>query len=140
MTDNVKTLYPARYYASYDTTATQPTQVTGWYDTWDMSSVSLVPDASKMVAVTEAQWNDTSFRLPVGKGVKDSAIVDYTVPVALSTQATSALAAARTYVSNHYTMLNKSTPTAWVTYLEALMAISDGDDTTSTTLPTAPTT
>lgn len=58
----------------------------------------------------------------------------------LQIQATNALSAGRTYVSNNYTMLNKATPDAWVTYLESLMAISDGDDTTSTSLPTAPVT
>lgn len=63
----------------------------------------------------------------------------YGSPVPLSTQAQSALASARTYVSNNYTMLNEATPTEWVTYLKALMAITNGTDTTSTTLPTAPT-
>lgn len=63
---------------------------------------------------------------------------DYTAPVPLSAQAASALATARTYVSNNYTMLNEATPDAWVTYLKALMAIAGGTDTTSTALPTAP--
>ncbi|MFT9147949.1 MAG: hypothetical protein ABF502_04095 [Acetobacter sp.] len=56
----------------------------------------------------------------------------------LAQQASAALAIARTYVSNTYTMLNEATPDAWVTYLKALMAIAGGTDTTSTTLPTAP--
>lgn len=142
MTD-VKTLYPNRYYASYDTSATQPTPVTGWYDTWGMSSVSEVPAASDMIPVSEADWNNTTtFRLPVGKGVNDGKIIDYTAPstpLPLKTQAQSALATARTYVSNNYTMLNEATPAEWVTYLKALMAIANGTDTTSTVLPTAPT-
>ncbi|GBR32426.1 hypothetical protein HKD21_11440 [Gluconobacter cerevisiae] len=133
--------YPARYYASYDTTATQPTIVTGWYDTGDMGSLDNVPDASNMIPLTEAQWNDPTFRLPVGKGVKGKRVVDYTAPVyvaPLSDQAQTALADARTYVQNNYTMLNEATPDAWVTYLKALMAIDNGTDTKSKTLPSAP--
>ncbi|KXV49734.1 hypothetical protein AD945_03650 [Gluconobacter albidus] len=133
--------YPARYYASYDTTAKQPTIVTGWYDTGDMSTLDNVPPASDMIAVTEAQWNDPTFRLPVGKGVKNKKIVDYTPPAyvaPLTDQATTALANARTYVQNNYTMLNEATPDAWVTYLKALMAIANGTDTKSKTLPSVP--
>ena len=141
MTD-VKTAYPNRYYASYDTTASQPTPVTGWYDTWEMSSVSEVPAAVDMIAISETDWNNTTtFRLPVGKGVNSGEIIDYTAPATplpLKTQAQSALATARTYVSNNYTMLNEATPDAWVTYLKALMAIAAGTDTTSTVLPEQP--
>lgn len=140
---DVKNAYPNRYYAAYDTTASQPTPVTGWYDTWDMSSVSAVPAASDMIAVSEADWNNTTtFRLPVGKGVKDGVIIDYTAPptpIPLKTQAQSALTAARTYISNNFMMLNEPTPDDWVAYLKALMAIANGTDTTSTVLPTAPT-
>lgn len=141
---DVKTAYPDRYYASYDTTASQPTPVTGWYDTWDMSSVSEVPAASDMIAISETDWNNTTtFRLPIGKGVKDGKIIDYTptpAPLPLKTQAQSALTTARTTVYNNYGILNEPTPTEWVTYLKALMAIANGTDTTSTALPTAPTT
>ncbi|MBO1326856.1 hypothetical protein K2X14_17330, partial [Acetobacter sp. TBRC 12305] len=42
----------------------------------------------------------------------------------LAQKASAALSAARTYVSNTYTMLNEATPDAWVTYLKALMAIA----------------
>lgn len=136
---DVKTDYPDRYYASYDTTATQPTQVTGWYDTWDMSSLEGVPAASSMVVVTEAQWNDATFHLPIGKGVKDGVIVDFMPTAPLTTQASYALSSARTYVQNNYTILNEATPDEWVAYLKALMAIANGTDTTSTALPSAPT-
>lgn len=141
MTTSIQEAYPAQYYASYDTTAAQPTQVTGWYDTWNMSSVTSVPAATDMIAVTAEQWNDASFRLPVGKGVQGGAIVDYTAPAVvlpLTQQAGNALTTARAYVNNNYMMLNESTPDEWVTYLKALMAIANGTDTTSTTLPTEP--
>lgn len=139
---NVKTAYPARYYASYDTTAPQPTPVTGWYDTWDMSSVSNVPAATDMIPISETDWNnDDTFRLPVGRGVLNGKIIDYTpppTPVPLKTQAQSALATARQTVWDEYGSINEATPDVWVTYLKALMAIANGTDTTSTTLPTAP--
>lgn len=60
-------------------------------------------------------------------------------PITLSTQAETALASARTYVYNNYGILNEGTPDNWVTYIKALMAISNGTDTTSTVLPTQPT-
>ena len=142
MTD-VKVAYPDRYYASYDTTANQPTPVTGWYDTRDMSNVSNVPAATDMIPISESDWNNgDTFRLPVGRGVLNGKIIDYTPPVPpvpIATQAETALVSARTYVNNNYTMLNEATPTEWVVYLKALMAIANGTDTTSTTLPTAPT-
>ena len=138
--------WPSRYYASYDTTATQPTAVTGWFDAWSIggdgaaSPPAVLPSAADLVAVTSAQWEDSSFHVSVGKGVQSGAIVDYTAPVVipLKDQAATALASARTYVNNNYTMLNEATPDAWVTYLKALMAIAIGADTTSTALPTAP--
>nr|WP_279183901.1 hypothetical protein [Acetobacter syzygii] len=144
-----KLLWPERYYASYDTTAAQPTSVTGWFDAWTVGGgdatvpPATLPDVSGLIAVTSAQWNDLTFHAPAGKGVKDGAIIDYTppaAPVPLATQATTALAAARTYVNNTYTMLNDATPDAWVTYLKALMAIAAGTDTTSTVLPEQPAT
>ena len=142
MTD-VKVAYPDRYYASYDATATQPTPVTGWYDTWDMSSVSNVPAATDMIPISESDWNNIdTFRLPIGRGVLNGKIIDYTpppAPVPLKTQAQSALAIARQTVWDEYGSINEKTPDNWVTYLKALMAIVNGTDTTSTTLPTAPT-
>ncbi|MFT8723728.1 MAG: hypothetical protein ABF759_14335 [Acetobacter malorum] len=143
-----KLLWPERYYASYDTTAAQPTSVTGWFDAWLIGGAEItappatLPDAASMVAVTADQWDDLTFHVSIGKGVKDGAIIDYTppaAPVPLATQAATALASARTYVSNTYTMLNETTPDAWVTYLKALMAIVGGTDTTSTALPDRPT-
>mgnify|MGYP001212975671 CR=1 FL=1 len=136
-------VYAARYYASYDKAAHQPTPVTGWYDTWDMSSVSNVPEASNMIPISESDWNNIdTFRLPIGRGVLNSKIIDYTpppAPVPLKTQAQSALAIARQTVWDEYSSINENTPDNWVTYLKALMAIANGTDTTSTALPSAPT-
>lgn len=141
MTD-VKTEYPDRYYAAYDTAAPQPTPVTGWYDTGSMSSLAAVPPASSLIPISAEDWaNTTSFRLPGGRGVLNGKIIDYTAPVQpvpLATLAQNALVATRQTVWAEYGVLNEPTPDAWVTYLKALRAIADGQDTTSTTLPKAP--
>ncbi|GBR14153.1 hypothetical protein [Gluconobacter frateurii] len=137
MTDtlDIKTAYPNRYYASYDTTATQPTTVTGWYDVWDMSDTSNVPAVSDMIPVTAEQWNDVSFHIGYGKGVKDGQIIDYVPPVPLTVQASYALDAARTFVQNDFILLGETPSQEWIDYQKALIAVVNG---TSTTLPTAP--
>ncbi|MBS1017255.1 hypothetical protein KBX73_15025 [Acetobacter persici] len=130
--------YPDRYYASYDKTNYV---VTGWYDTWEMSSVTNVPSAGDMVVVTPAQWNDTtSFRLPTGKGVIGSKIVDYTppaTPIPLTTQAETAM----TWVQDQATMASAMGETFTAdmkAYVATLRAIISGDDSTSTELPERP--
>lgn len=137
MTD-VKTAYPNQYYASYDTTATQPTPVTGWYDTWNMSSVANIPAAADMITLTADQW---AARLPMGQGVQNGTIVAYTAPVAaipLATQAQNALTAAASATWQAYGMYGATVPSDVVTYLNALKAIANDTDTTSTTLPAVP--
>lgn len=138
MTQTVKDLYPARYYAGYDTTAPQPTPVTAWYDTWEMSSLSAVPPASNLMPISAEDWqNTTNFRKPTGKAVQNGSIVDYTPPPApLSTQAYYALQQAATTSWAEYGMFGETPPAAWQTYLSTLRAISNGTDTLSTQLPT----
>ncbi|CEF41142.1 hypothetical protein ASN_1810 [Acetobacter senegalensis] len=62
----------------------------------------------------------------------------YGTSMTLQQRAAVALESAQTTVSKEFTILNEATPDVWVTYLKALMAISKGTDTTSTTLPVAP--
>ncbi len=131
-------LYPARYYASYDTTAAQPTHVTGWFDSWDMTSLTAVPAATAMVALSPAQWADPALRMASGKGVQGGAIVECIQTDTLPVQAQAALNAARAYVQNTYLILNEATPDAWVAYIKALMAIANGSDTAATALPAQP--
>lgn len=64
---------------------------------------------------------------------------NYFAPIALATQAAAALVDARTYVLNNYYLLAETPPASWVAYQKALIAISNGTDTTSTELPKAPT-
>ena len=68
-----------------------------------------------------------------------TATSNYFAPIALATQAATALVAARTYVLNNYYLLAETPPDSWVTYQKALRAIASGTDTTSTALPTEPT-
>lgn len=132
----VQTDYPSQYYVSYDTDG----KPTGWYDTWNMSSVALVPAASEMLALTVDEWNSRivdGFMHP--KLIKGGKLIDGTLPVpTLAQQASAALTTAKKNVYNNYGILNEPTPDAWVTYLKALMALANGTDTTSTALPSAP--
>ena len=132
--------YPAQYYARSNTDVTiNGFPAVAWVDVSLYSAApSWLPVASDMIAMTTAEWEAR----PVGTPcyIDSGKWVTYTAVVTLVQKAQSALATARTYVSNNYTMLNEATPTAWVTYLKALMAIVNGTDTTSTALPTKPTT
>ncbi|WP_139313002.1 hypothetical protein [Novacetimonas hansenii] len=135
---DVKSLYPARFYARYDTSAAQPTPVTGWYDVWGMKSISKVPPASDLVPLTADEWSN---RLPVGHGVHNGRIVECTpVPpaVPLDMQAQRAHALAVQWVYAEYGALNEPTPADWVAYIRSLKAIINGTDTSSSTLPAAP--
>ena len=140
VTAQVQAAYPARYYAGYDATATQPAPVTAWYDTWSMSSVESLPPASQLVPISAADWaNTTGFRLPAGKAVQNGAIVDYTAPLPpLATQAANALQQAATTSWAAYGMYSETPPAAWQTYLASLRAQASGADTTSTQLPAQP--
>ncbi|MDN7350105.1 hypothetical protein [Acetobacter senegalensis] len=140
VTAQVQAAYPARYYAGYDATATQPAPVTAWYDTWSMSSVESLPPASQLLPISAADWaNTTSFRLPAGKAVQNGAIVDYTAPLPpLATQAANALQQAATTSWAAYGMYGETPPAVWQTYLASLRALASGADTTSTQLPAQP--
>lgn len=132
--DTIETLYPDRYYATADTDGT----VNGWYDMWDLTAADSLPSASELTPVPVDLWGSRNgyYKIVNGK------LVNYIPPtqaIPLKTQATAELATARTYVYNNYGILNEDTPTEWVTYIKALMAISNGTDTTSTALPTQPT-
>lgn len=134
-----KTLkYPDRYYCNENSPA-------AFYDMWGFSRIP--PISTELHAVSTDIWDARMASALTGlkQYVWDKSsnqLVDYVPPVRvvpLKTRAATALASARTYVNNNYTILNEPTPTEWVTYLKALMAIANGTDTTSTVLPTAPT-
>lgn len=125
--------YPNRYYASFDITTGY---ITGWFDTWTMTSLDSVPKAVTMIIVSETDWNNTTtFRVSSGKMQKDGVIVDIPQTTNIVSQASLLLSDARTYVMNNYFLLGLSIPSEWVTYQKGLMAVVNG---TSTTLPTEP--
>lgn len=108
--------------------------VQGWYQIFTQAT------ADNFRVISRADYE----RLPTLPGAKiddTGALVSYTppvVPVPLKTQAEAALQQARANVYNQFGILGEPTPAAWVAYLKALMAISSGADTTSATLPIAP--
>lgn len=129
--------YPGRYYCDKNA----PCAV---FDMWGYSSISGFPAVTDLYVITSAAYADrqTNFREQY-YDTATGALADYIPPavvIPLKTQAETALTSARTYVYNNYGILNEATPDTWVTYLKALMAIANGTDTTSTTLPTEPTT
>lgn len=132
--------FPSQYYAYANTNSTiNGYPVAGYIDTnFYTDKPDWLPEATSMVPLTEDQWSARQF---VNQVIKDGQVVTETpdAPVIpLKTQASTALSTARTYVYNNYGILNEDTPDDWVTYIKALMAISNGTDTASTTLPTAP--
>ncbi|MBS1082466.1 hypothetical protein [Gluconobacter kondonii] len=132
-------LYPSRFYATYDTTAAQPTGITGWFDTWTLSTTKNLPAASDMLALTQDQWND---RATGPQGVKDDDLVDYTPPapvVPLETQAQTELAWIASQASMAAAMGETFTDNMKA-YVKAIQAIANGTDTTSTALPARPAT
>ena len=137
MTKTPKELYPAQYYATFDTPA-------NFWDAWDVSNLSVIPAPEKLFPLTLEQWNEKggSSGLQKLKVVSGNTLIDYVPPVQsipLKTQAQSALAIARQTVWDEYGSINEATPVDCVTYLKVLMAITSGKDTTSTVLPVSPT-
>lgn len=130
--------YPARYYVSFDSTATQPTTVLGWFDMWEVSNLVNIPSADNLIAISASDW---AARQLSGVGVKDGKLVSYTPPVpqvALSVQANSEdvwiqqQAALATAMGETFTDEMKA-------YVKAVRAIADGTDSTSIVLPARPT-
>lgn len=145
--EQAEKLYPARFYARIDNSV-QPSPVTGWVDVWGLSSIDDMPPAAALVPLTEEQWDfhlqtdENGSHTHLSAAVENGEFIDYTPPPPppppLREQARPALAAARQYVSENYTMINEETPQEWVDYLKKLMAIASGRDTTSTALPSPP--
>lgn len=130
-------LYPARYYAEYDASAAQPTKVISWTDMWEWSDLTGAPDISNLLAVSATDWADQSYRRN-GRGVQDGKIIDYVPPVPIALQAQMVLSGVPGQTWAKFGSLGATVPEAWVAYQQALKAIADGKDTTSTTLPAEP--
>ena len=109
---------------------------------WNRIEVPADVEYVQMEGMNDAGWpplsgHQTTMALQGGT----DKIIPYTPPqpeIPLSVQAQSALSVARTEVYNNYTSLNEPTPQPWVDYMKVLIAIANGTDTTSKTLPAAP--
>ena len=134
-----KLLYPDRFYAYYDSTASQPTMVIGFYDVWEKSSLISIPDLTNMIPIAPSDWASQAFR-STGKGVQGGKIIDYTPPVPLQVQARMVLAGVPAVTWAKFGSKGQTVPQSWVDYQDALQALADGADTASTELPAEPTT
>lgn len=104
---------------------------------WEWSDLAGAPDISNLLAVSATDWADQSYRRN-GRGVQDGKIIDYVPPVPIALQAQMVLSGVPGQTWAKFGSVGAAVPEAWVAYQQALKAIADGKDTTSTTLPAAP--
>ena len=143
MTEPNPTPVTNSYYAETEKLADGTVLVTGWIDIASDSDPSNYPDPTTLTPISDADWQRQYNQMPRPQWwqIKDGKLTEYTTPpvlVPLKDQAVAALQRGRMNVYNNYGIIGEPTPVSWVAYLKALMAIANGTDTTSTTLPTAP--
>lgn len=132
----VKSDYPARYYAAYDQTATEPTQITGWFDVWGMVDRSQVPLASAMLPITQADMpKDGSPLTP--KAILSGKIVDYSEELPIKDQASQEMKWIQSEAALASAM-GETFSADMRAYVKAIQSIIAGTDTTSTQLPVRP--
>ncbi|MCE0743327.1 hypothetical protein LWC05_05405 [Acetobacter sicerae] len=140
--ENGKLVFPDRYYATYSKDSSQPSPVTGWFDVWLLSDASQIPNAADMIPVSASDWSDTDkFRLPVGRGVLNGAIIDYTPP-APSIPIIDQAKAAMTWIQQQASLagaMGQTFTADMKSYVQAIQAIINGTDTGSASLPAQPT-
>lgn len=128
-------LYPAQYYAYPNTSyiiGGYPS--VGWIDVSIFSNAPPgLPPAADMIALTPTEWAE---RKLVNQIVVDGKVSTYTPFSSTIRTGSDRPVYARATVYNNYDILNEATPDEWVVYIKALMAITNGKDTTSTALPT----
>lgn len=128
---DVKSTYPARYYASLD-------KPCAWYDTWAMSKPEVIPPVSELYAMTEAEWQAKGGDYgSKSMAVIDGKLVPYVQTVSVQHQAENELswinqqAALASAMGETFTDEMKA-------YVKAIKAIATGADTSSTELPQRP--
>jgi hypothetical protein len=102
-----------------------------------LSAPAWLPDASDMIALTEAQWTARSTGTQI---MVNGAVQTYTPPVVavpLQTQATTAQAWIQQQ-ANLASAMDEVFTADMKTYVRAIAAIASGADTTSTALPAQP--
>lgn len=130
--------YPARYYAIYDTTASQPAPV-GWLDMDVFSKLPAIVTANTgLIALSSDQWTQ---RYSQNYGAKSGVLVSYTPPAVVVPLVTQAMNA-QTWIqkqANLAAAMGEVFTDGMKAYVKAIAAIANGTDTTSTVLPTQPT-
>ena len=126
-------------YAYYDSTKPAPSPVIGWYDSDGFNAMTLKTlPASNLQELSDAQW---AARYPGLWAVQSGALVAYTPPavvVPLQTQAVTAQAWIQQQ-ANLAAAMGEVFTADMKDYVEAIAAIANGTDTTSTVLPAQPT-
>lgn len=131
------------YYVATEKAADGAMVVKGWFDIASDSDPSNYPDLSTLTPLSAEDWCLQYNQRPERTlwQIKDGKLAPYTSPtpvIPLKDRASTALQQARKTVYNNYSIIGFPTPAAWVTYLRALMAIEDGTDTASVSLPIPP--
>lgn len=135
-----KTLvHPARYYCDSKTPAC-------FYDAWGYSDISALPDISELHALTREQWNARQDSASTGLQdyVWDDAtatLVDYTAPAVVIPLAAQAASEISRWIQQQAAMagaMGETFTDAMRAYVNAIKAIANGIDTTSTKLPDRP--
>jgi len=116
--------YPASMLDAYKTAGTFPTDAALIDDTIFETYAGKAPDG-------ETRGSDETGN-PAWVAIKP-------IEVPFVTQAERALSDARTYVQNNFIYLGETPTQDWIDYQKALIAITNGTDTKSKVLPSAPT-
>lgn len=131
---DVMAAYPDRYYATMD-------KPCAWYDMWAFPSTDGLPAASTLFAMTADQWAAKGGNAGTrSMAVVNGQLVDYAppvVPVPLKTQAATAQAWIQQQ-ANLAAAMGETFTADMKAYVQAIAAIANGTDTTSTALPVKP--
>ena len=133
-------VYATRYAASVDRKAT-PQWVTGWYDLWNRTSYTTIPDAASLVEVTTDQWNDATIHANTGIALVNGAITRLGSVTTTNTPSQTAAALVPMVsqeIMTRFLVRALPIPAEWSTYLSQLEAAAA--DPSTATLPTRPAT
>lgn len=129
---DIKNIYPARYYATFD-------KPCAWFDTWAMSNPDVIPPLTDLYAMTHEEWEAKGGdNGSLSMAVIDGKLIKYVQNVSVQHHA-----------ENEILWINQQASLASVmgetftedmkNYVKSVRAIAAGTDTTSTSLPTRPT-
>lgn len=130
------------YYAATKKLPDGTMLVVGWYDVTCATDRSICPDPSTLTAISSDDWEKQYGQVPRRPWqIKNGRLVEYAaspITLTLKEQAQDAFQQARQEFSD-LQMMGKTFGPQMQSYVRTLQAIINGTDTTSTTLPVAPT-